>query len=161
MSSRQLEFYSHQVECFFQDKARAHTLLNPLEARNQTDGLRIHKADKSDAHKLAQSHYRFKREKKFIEARIYRELREASRFYGETVENIKKQLMYLHGPLQQTFPELEVFFASRISTLAVKLIEFFPHPDLMKELSWTKLKNMIQKQTDKKLSDRKALDKAE
>lgn len=153
--------YSRQVERFFQDIGCDYTLLNPLEARKQTDGLRIHKTDKSDAHKLAQSHYRFNRKKKVIQDKEYLELREYSRFYGEVEKQLKTQRMYLHAALQQTFPELEELFVNRVSKLALNLIEIFPHPDLVKGFSRTKLKNIIRAKTDKKISDQKLKEKAE
>lgn len=56
----------------FQDSGIDYTILKLLEARKQTDGLRIHKTDISDdAHKLAQSHNRFKRNKKVIQEKEY------------------------------------------------------------------------------------------
>lgn len=36
----------------FQNSGIDYTLLDPLEARKQTDGLRIHKTDISDVHKI-------------------------------------------------------------------------------------------------------------
>lgn len=153
--------YSRPMEKFFQDIGIDYTLLNPLEAQKQTDGLRIHKTDISDAHKLAQSHYRFKRNKKVIQEKKYLEIREYSRFYGELEEQIKKERMHLHTALHQTFPELENLFVSRISKLALNLIDLFPHPDLVKGLSRTKVKNTIRTQTDKNISNQKAKEKAE
>lgn len=58
--------YSRQVETFLKIEHISYCILNLLLAKKQTDGLRGNKTNKVDAHKLAQSHYRFDREKRSI-----------------------------------------------------------------------------------------------
>ena len=60
-----------------------------------------------------------------------------------------------------TFPELETLFTNRLSKLALNLVELFPHPDYLAHLSQAKVKNVLKKNTDKKISDQKALAKAQ
>ncbi|EOA5922378.1 hypothetical protein SHT65_09150 [Enterococcus faecalis] len=50
---------------------------------------------------------------------------------------------------------------NRLSKLALHLIEFFPHPGYLARLSQTKVKNILKKNTDKIISDQKALTKAQ
>lgn len=49
--------YSRRLQAFLEDHNFAYTRLNPLEAKKQLDGLRVHKTDKIDAEKLAQSQF--------------------------------------------------------------------------------------------------------
>lgn len=44
--------YSMQLERFMNDNGSTYCPLNPLEAKLQCDSLRIHKTDKSDAHRI-------------------------------------------------------------------------------------------------------------
>ena len=69
--------------------------------------------------------------------------------------------MNLHTALQLTFPELGTLFTNRLSKLALNLVELFPHPDYLAHLSQNKLKNVLKKNTDKKISNQKALAKAQ
>lgn len=87
----------------------------------------------------------------------YLKLRELSRFY-EKVENSRKLYnLQLHNEIQQTFPEIEHFFAKKTSFLALNTINTFPHPDLISGLSRTKLKNALIGETNKFISKDNAL----
>lgn len=66
--------YSRVIERFCQDHHFDYYLLNPLEARKQTDSLRVNKTDKSDAHKLALTHYFIERKKKVVIDKAYQEM---------------------------------------------------------------------------------------
>jgi transposase len=43
------------------DHCYSYCLLNPLESKLQTASMRMHKADKSDSHRLAQTHFNTER----------------------------------------------------------------------------------------------------
>lgn len=53
--------------------------------------------------------------------------------------------MHLHTALQLSFSELEILFSSRVSKLALNLMERFPHPDYLAGLSQTQVKNILKK----------------
>ena len=153
--------YSRQIEAFLKRENIPYCILNPLLAKKQTDALRSNKTDIVDAHKLAQSHYRFDREKKTHQTTIYSELHEISILYDEIHTNLIKQRMQLHAVLQQTFPEIEALYSTNLSKYVLRLIERFPHPEYVNELSKTKIKNIILKSTKKRLSKEEAILKAE
>ncbi|WP_177206481.1 IS110 family transposase, partial [Marinilactibacillus piezotolerans] len=153
--------YSKQIESFFKTERISYCILNPLLAKKQTDGLRGNKTDKVDAHKLAQSHYRFDREKKNHQTSIYSEIHEVSILYDEVHANLIKQRVQLHAVLQQCFPEIETLYSSNLSKYALNIIERFPHPAYIKELSKTRIKNIILASTKKNISKEEALLKAD
>ncbi|WP_217586005.1 IS110 family transposase [Lentibacillus saliphilus] len=154
--------YSKPVETFCQKNKLRYCLLNPLEAKKQLESgtLRSWKTDKQDAHKLAQVHPYNHRIETSQQPDIYYELRDLSRFYQEVEEEIKRTRMYLHNALQLSFPELEQFFSSRITPYALTLIGLYPHPDFVLKSSQTKIKNRLIKSTTKKISERRAKEKA-
>ena len=152
--------YSRVIETFCQKNHFTYCLLNPLEAKRQLNSdLRSVKTDKRDAHRLAQTHGQFLRKQK--QSEIYEQTRYLARFYQQIESDIKHMRMNLHTALQLTFPELETLFTNRLSKLALNLVELFLHPDYLAHLSQTKLKNVLKKNTDKKISNQKALAKAQ
>ncbi|KAJ78543.1 Transposase IS116/IS110/IS902 family protein [Enterococcus faecalis] len=154
--------YSRVIETFCQKNHFAYCLLNPLEAKRQLNSdLRSVKTDKRDAHRLAQTHSQFLRKQKQQSSEIYEQTRDLARFYQQIESDIKHMRMHLHTALQLTFPELETLFTNRLSKLALNLVELFPHPAYLVGLSQTKVKNLLKKNTDKKISDQKALAKAQ
>ncbi|MFB8491308.1 IS110 family transposase [Enterococcus durans] len=154
--------YSRVIETFCQKNHFAYCLLNPLEAKRQLNiDLRSVKTDKRDAHRLAQTHGQFLRKQKQSQTEVYKQTRDFARFYQQIERDIKRTRMNLHTALQLTFPELETLFTNRLSKLALNLVELFPHPDYLAHLSQTKVKNVLKKNTDKKISDQKALAKAQ
>ncbi|MGG5343676.1 IS110 family transposase [Enterococcus sp. AZ192] len=154
--------YSRVIETFCQNNHLLYCLLNPLEAKKQLDsGLRVLKTDKQDAHRLAQTHCQYERKIKKLQPDIYEESHDLARFYQEIEAEIKRLRMYLHTALQLSFPELERLFSNRLSKLSLNLIELFPHPECLAGFSQTQIKNILKKSTDKRLSDKKALEKAQ
>ncbi|MGY3779731.1 IS110 family transposase, partial [Isobaculum melis] len=154
--------YSRVIETFCQNNHLSYCLLNPLEAKKQLDsGLRVLKTDKCDAHRLAQTHWQYERKNKQYQSAIYEDSHDLARFYQEIEAEIKRLRMYLHTALQLCFPELETLFSSRLSKLSLNLIELFPHPECLAGFSQTQVKNILKKSTDKRLSDKKALEKAQ
>ncbi|OJG93702.1 hypothetical protein RV18_GL003631 [Enterococcus termitis] len=150
------------IETFCQNNHLLYCLLNPLEAKKQLDsGLRVLKTDKQDAHRLAQTHWQYERKIKQHQSTIYEDSHDLARFYQEIEAEIKRLRMYLHTGLQLCFPELENLFSSRLSKLSLNLIELFPHPEYLTGFSQTQVKNILKKNTDKRLSDKKALEKAQ
>lgn len=153
--------YSRVVETFCQNHNIKYFLLNPLEARKQTDSLRVNKTDISDAHKLAQSHYIHKRRDTQPFEENYQEMRQLSRWYETNEQEIKYARNQLHVSLTLSFPEYEAYFTNISSEFALEMIRLFSHPDLIKPLSRTKLRNLILQSTSKNISKERALKKAE
>jgi transposase len=74
--------YSKVIETFCQNNHFSYCLLNPLEAKKQLDsGLRVLKADKQDAHRLAQTHWQYERKNKRLQSIVYEESHDLARFY--------------------------------------------------------------------------------
>ncbi|MFC4775154.1 IS110 family transposase, partial [Ruoffia tabacinasalis] len=153
--------YSRVIERFCQDHHFDYYLLNPLEARKQTDSLRVNKTDKSDAHKLALTHYFIERKKKVVIDKAYQEMTTLSRWYESNEQDIKYARNHLHAFLTLSFPELESYFSSVASEYALEMIQLFPHPDSLRSYSRTKVKNLILNNTQKNISQTKALLEAE
>lgn len=155
--------YSRPVEKFFQDHHFSYCLLNPLEAKKQMEEstLRSWKTDKSDAHRLAQTHLKNQRQPKEVQSNFYLEMRDLARFYQEIEKKITRLRMDLHNCLQLTFPELEQFFSNRLTPYALTLIRLFPHPDFVLASIRTKIKNKLINETRKKISANRAEQKAD
>ena len=153
--------YSRVVETFCQNNDLKYSLLNPLEARKQTDSLRVNKTDISDAHKLAQTHYVYTRRDTLPFEESYQEMRQFSRWYEINEQEIKHARNQLHVCLTLSFPEYEVYFTNISSEFALEMIRLFPHPDSIKPLSRTRMRNLILQSTSKNISKERALKKAE
>lgn len=122
--------------------------------------MRGNKTDKADAHKLAESHYRFDRKKRNHQPLIYSEINEISNLYAEVHASIIKQRAQLHAVLQQCFPEIEGLYASNLSKYVLNIIKRFPHPAYVKELSKTKIKKSYFKEYTKKNLKRRSWPKS-
>ncbi|SIS59545.1 Transposase [Salimicrobium flavidum] len=96
--------YSKPLERFMRDNGYDYCLLNPLEAKLQSDGLRIHKTDRSDAHQLALTHFAYERRIKEESGDRFRQLNQLSRYYEELDEELSIVRNRLHRALQETFP---------------------------------------------------------
>lgn len=153
--------YSKVLESFMQANQYPYYLLNPLEAKQQCDRLRVHKTDRSDAHRLAQTHLTSNRKPKVFERTEYQQLRVLSRFYEEIDKEIILIKNRLHNALQLTFPELASIFPNQNSALYLNVLLLFPHPELVLSCSRTVLKNKLLANTKKNLSSERALKKAE
>ena len=157
--------YSRVVEKFCVNNHFDYYLLNPLEAKKQLEEntLRSWKTDKSDAHRLALTHFEKKqvRRKKITQSSKYNSTHDLARFYQEINEKILKTQMNLHNALHLTFPELTQLFSKRLTPYSLTLIELFPHPDDVLENSRTVIKNLISKNTLKKISVNRAWNKAD
>ena len=131
--------YSKVLERFMNENYYTYSLLNPLEAKLQCNSLRIHKTDKSGAHRLALTHFTIERRKKEGSNDLLQQLKSLSRYYSE----------------------LEKIFTSK-SELFLNMVQLFPHPEFLQGLSKTVIKNKVRKNTNKNISlavaERKALD---
>lgn len=137
--------YSRQLERFMQDNQYTYCLLNPLEAKLQWDSLRIHKTDRSDAHRLALTHFKATRRVFTGTDNLFYQLKSLSRLYSE-LSIIRGRM---HKVIQLTFPELERMFTSK-SDLFLNFVQLFPHPDCILGLSKIIIKNRIRANTNKK-----------
>ncbi|MBG9721788.1 IS110 family transposase [Bacillus mycoides] len=151
--------YSRQLERFMQDNQYTYCLLNPLEAKLQCDSLRIHKTDRSDAHRLALTHFTVTRRVSTGTDNLFYQLKSLSRLYSELDGELSMIRSRMHKVIQLTFPELERMFTSR-SDLFLNFVQLFPHPDCVLGLSKTIIKNRIRANTNKKISNITAEKKA-
>ena len=153
--------YSRPIETFCKNNRLNYVEVNPLTLHFQMSTLRRLKTDRNDAHKIAQYGIQYPQVLSQPFTPTYGKIRELTRFHAQIETDIKDKRMRLHNALQQTFPELEHLFASHVSKLALNVIELMPHPDFVRSLSQTKLKNILSKNTDKKLSKAKTLRRAQ
>ncbi|WP_066070706.1 IS110 family transposase [Neobacillus soli] len=151
--------YSKPLERFMAENDYSYCLLNPLEAKIQCDTLRIHKTDKSDAHKLALTHFNTERKIKHSSNKVFNQLKSLSRFYSELDDELTVIRGRLHKVLQETFPELETIFNSK-SELFLNIVQLFPHPDLLLNHSKTVIRYKIIANTNKNISRNRAEEKA-
>ena len=142
-----------------QEHQYTYCLLNPLEAKFQCDSLRIHKTDRSDAHRLALTHFTATRRVSHETNYIFHQLKSLSRFYSELDDELSVIRSRMHKVIQLTFPELEKMFTSK-SDLFLNFVQLFPHPDSVLSLSKTIVKNRILANTNKKISNIMAEKKA-
>src|SRR5699024_3464908 len=152
--------YSKALERFMQECAFEYALMNPLEAKMQTLTMRMHKTDRSDAHKLAQSCFTHPPRNKKIQDTYYEDMRSLSRHYAELEKEVIRLRTRMHALVQMTFPELEHLF-SRNSDLYLSILQLFPHPEMVKGLSRTKVKNLILNNTKKRQSRKRTEEKAD
>lgn len=152
--------YSKALERFMQACGFEYALLNPLAAKMQSLAMRMHKTDRSDAHKLAQACFTHPPRNKQVQDGYYEEMRSLSRHYAELEQEIVRLRTRMHALVQMTFPELEQLF-TRTSDLYLSMIQLFPHPDRVTVLSRTKVKNMILGSTGKRQSRKRAEEKAD
>lgn len=141
--------YSRQLERFMNDYGFPYCLLNPLESKLQTASMRMHKTDKNDAHRLAQTHFNTKRRVKKTQDHYFDQMRAFSRYYHDLDEERKVIRCRMHTLLQLTFPELESLFTQK-SELFLNILQLFPHADCVKSLSKTVVRNRLLANTDKK-----------
>lgn len=153
--------YSRPIARFCQDNHLLYVCLNPLELHLHSESLRRLKTDKLDAHKIAHSVIKNDYRLTCSWDKSVCQLRELARFYNRVIADLKLKQVKLYTALQQTFPEEEQLFISRVSKLALNVILLFPHPDFVKKFSRTRLKNKLISETDKKLSQAKGLKYAE
>ena len=151
--------YSRQLERFMQDNQYTYCLLNPLEAKLQCDSLRIHKTDRSDAHRLALTHFTATQRVFTGTDNLFYQLKSLSRLYSELDSELSIIRGCMHKVIQLTFPELERMFTSK-SDLFLNFVQLFPHPDCILGLSKTIIKNRIRANTNKKISNITAEKKA-
>ncbi|TQR14774.1 IS110 family transposase [Psychrobacillus vulpis] len=151
--------YSRPLERFMRENGYRYCLLNPLESKLQCDTLRIHKTDRSDAHQLALTHFTNSRRIETNSDDIYAQLKALSRHYIESDEELSVVRNRMHKVIQITFPELEKIFTSK-SELFLNVAQLFPHPDIVLNCSKTIIKNQILANTYKRMSTKKAEEKA-
>lgn len=153
--------YSRPLVKFCQDYHVSYSLLNPLEVSINTQQLRRMKSDTSDAHKIAHAAMINDYRQTTNWTPLYQKLRELSRFYSQIEKEVILNEEKIDTALDQTFPEEENLFSARYSKLAINVVLLYPHPDLLKNMSRTKISNQLMKQTDKRLSKTKATGYAE
>lgn len=123
--------YSRRLRRFLDEHGYRYTMLNPLAAKKQLDGLRRRKTDKDDALHLAETQFIFKRRLTYYQKPVYRELMDLSRFYQEINQDLVREKNRLHRCLQLTFPEIEQIMKSATGKIYWDVVQAYPHPDLL------------------------------
>ena len=147
--------YSRRLQAFLEENGYAYTQLNPLEAKEQLDSLRVRKTDKIDAKTLAISQFVLNRKPTYIQEEVYQELRDLSRFYQNLTEDIVRTKNRLHKILQVTFPEMENILSTPTREQYWNLVMTFPYKDFVLELSKDELLEGIRQSTSKCISDKR------
>ncbi len=147
--------YSRRLKAFLEKNGYAYTQLNPLEAKEQLDSLRVRKTDKIDAETLAISQFVLNRKPTYIQEEVYQELRDLSRFYQNLTEDIVRTKNRLHKVLQVTFPEMENILSPPTREQYWNLVMTFPYKDFVLELSKDELLEGIRQSTSKRISDKR------
>jgi len=127
--------YSKRLNRFLDEQGYRYTMLNPLAAKKQLDGLRTRKTDKNDALRLAETQFIFKRRLTYYQKPVYHELMDLSRFYEEVNSDLVREKNRLHRSLQLTFPEIEKVIEKHTGKLYWQIVQDYPHPDLLNDLS--------------------------
>lgn len=153
--------YSKTLERFFTDFEINYKVVNLLAAHLKLQSLRQNKTDVSDARALASiaNDPVFMTHSKVGDN--YEQLKTLSNNYLQIIEDIKIISNRIRRGLELSFPEMNKLFNPITSTLALTFIRLFPHPDALMGMTRTKLKNLILKSTNKKISQNIALEKAE
>jgi transposase len=151
--------YSRGLENFLQEHRYPYSRLNPLEAKIQTASMRRQKTDIGDAHELAKSHFRSVRDETYVQDEYFEQMRALGRYYEDLEKEIRHHYNRLHAFLQLSFPLLEKAF-SKSSSLFLNIVQLYPHPACLHNLSLADLRNHIRQATRKNLSDQKAEEKA-
>ncbi|MDN4608943.1 IS110 family transposase, partial [Sporosarcina highlanderae] len=151
--------YSKGLECFLQAQHYPYMRLNPLEAKLQMAAMRRHKTDISDAHELAKSHFKSDRQETYVQEDYFEQMRALGRYYEEIEKEIRHHYNRLHAFLQLSFPLLEKVF-SKSSAMFLNIVQLYPHPACLQNLSKKDLHNQIKQATRKNISDQKAEEEA-
>ncbi|ATF41859.1 IS110 family transposase [Weissella paramesenteroides] len=146
--------YSKSLERFFTDYNIPYKVVNPLALHLKLQTLRQNKTDVSDARALASIaddpafavHVKVEN--------IYEQLKTLSNNYLQVIEDIKVVSNQIRRGLELSFPEMNTLFNPITSTLALTFIKLFPHPDALMGMTRTRLKNLILKSTNKKISQK-------
>lgn len=93
------------------------------------------------------------------EDHYFDQMRALSRYYHELDEELATLRSRMHTLLQLTFPEMESLFTHK-SEPFLNTLQLFPHPDCVKNLSKTVVRNRLLANTDKKLAPKTAEKKA-
>ena len=147
--------YSRRLKAFLEKNGYAYTQLNPLEAKEQLDSLRVRKTDKIDAKTLAISQFVLNRKPTYIQEEVYQELRDLSRFYQNLTEDIVRTKNRLHKVLQVTFPEMENILSTPTREQYWNLVMTFPYKDFVLELSKDEPLEGIRQSTSKRISNKR------
>lgn len=144
--------YSRRVQRFLEDNHYAYTRLNPLAAKKQLDSLRPNKTDNNDALHLAQTQLVIKRRLEYYQKPVYHDLMDDSHFYEQLNEDVVREKNRLHRSLQLTFPEIESLLSRPDGEQYWNIVQRYPHPDLLEELSPDELGKIIMATTPKNIS---------
>jgi len=87
--------------------------------------MRMHKADKSDVHRLAQTHFNTERRVKKGQDAYFDQMRALSRYYHELDEELAMLRSRMHTLLQLTFPEMESLFTQKSDKHCTNAIRFY------------------------------------
>ena len=136
--------YSSQLTQFCIQEDLDFLELNPLEASIRMAGLRRDKTDRSDSEKLAflaiNQHNLLVGRRPWDSS--YEELRMLGSRYFQVTKESARSINHLHAALERVFPELNDVFDLIKSTLDLRMIELFTHPDFV---MGQKIDDMVEK----------------
>lgn len=135
--------YSKRLSRFLEENGYRYTMLNPLAAKKQLDGLRTRKTDKNDAVNLADTQFIFERRLTYYQKPVYRDLMDLSRFYEQINSDLVTEKNRLHKSLQMTFPELEGILDKPSGKLYWHIVATMPHPDLLNNMNVEELATQL------------------
>ncbi|WP_203651635.1 IS110 family transposase, partial [Secundilactobacillus yichangensis] len=148
--------YSHRLRTFLVNNGYSFSQLNPLSAKKEMDRLRPNKNDVNDALNLADSQYVLSRPATLEQDEVYKELMRESRYYQQCVADLVKLKNQLHKALQDTFPEIEQIFSNTDGTQYWKMVEQFPHAEIVLTHSLHELSDIIQRKGNYHMSEKRA-----
>lgn len=152
--------YSQGLESFFKEHEYPYIRINPLQAKMQTATLRRHKTDISDAHELAKSHFKSNRYEMYVQDEYFEQMRALGRYYEDLEKEIRNYSNRLHAFLQLSFPLLEKAF-TKDSVQFLNIVQLFPHPDCVHQLSKEEICHLVKHSTRKNISLKNAEEKAD
>lgn len=153
--------YSQGLERFMQEAHYPYTRLNPLQAKQQmaTGSMRRNKTDISDAHELAKSHFKADRIETYIHEEYFEQMRALGRYYDELEKESQHYANRLHSFLQLSFPLLEMVL-SKSSLHFLHIVQLYPHPDMITNLSMEEVREKVKETSLKNISLQQAEEKA-
>ena len=121
--------------------------INPLRARQQMAELRQNKTDRIDAYKLACIGLGKSYHVSYVREGAFQELYYQNRRYHDMTNDLVATANRLHRVLMQVFPTYNRCHLSKESYTYLEILQAFPHPDLIKSLSFDDLATNLEKVT--------------
>lgn len=136
--------YSRRLQAFLDDYGYDYVILNPLKAKKEMNlSLRHNKTDQTDAYHLALIQRLHHHPVNQLQADAYRQMNALSHFYDQLTSDLVVAKNRLHQVLQSTFPEIETLFSTSSGYNYWKIIEHYPHCNLVRQTEEEDLINWL------------------